>query len=157
MTIAQNSTAISAYTIDVTPGADAATVPFRSLTTNGTTGQATLSGGTLNVPVYQGASSENDVAFSATPAFTVTDGALNTITLTANVTSSTMTGTPVAGARVGFLVCQNATGNFTFAWPSSFHGAMTVGATASKCSEQEFRYVSAQSGWFATSTGVANE
>lgn len=113
-----------------------------------------LSNGT-NCPASSGGSTENDVTFSATPAFSSTDGVLNTITLTANVTSSTMSGTPVAGARVGFLVCQNATGNFTFAWPSSFHGAATVGTTASKCSEQEFRYFSAQSAWF--SVGVLNQ
>lgn len=81
--------------------------------------------------------SSNPVAFSATPAFDLSKGNLQTITLTGNVTSSTVTNLK-AGQPVFFQVCQDATGTHTFAWPANVHGGMTVGSTASKCNVQEF-------------------
>jgi len=77
------------------------------------------------------------VSFSATPTFDFSKGDTQMITLTGNVTSSTLTNaTP--GQRLLFLVCQDATGSRTFAWPSSVKGGGAVGATAGKCSVQEF-------------------
>jgi hypothetical protein len=92
------------------------------------------------------------VTFSATPAFTFGNG-VNTfeITLTGNVSSSSITGA-AAGQIGNFIICQDATGSRTFTWPASFHGAMTIGSTASKCNAQSFVYDGAN--YLALSTGV---
>lgn len=84
------------------------------------------------------------VTFSATPTFTVTTstGIQNFfITLTGNVTSSTLSVTnATTGQDIAFHICQDATGSRTFAWPSNVTGAGTISATASSCSNQVFRY-----------------
>jgi hypothetical protein len=92
------------------------------------------------------------VAFSSTPAFAYGDG-VNTfeITLTGNVSSSSVSGA-IAGQIANFIVCQDGTGSRTFTWPSSFHGAMTIGSAASKCNAQSFAYDG--SAYWATSAGV---
>jgi hypothetical protein len=97
----------------------------------------------------------NSVSFSATPAFTYGSGATTTskITLTGNVTSSTISGGS-AGQLATFVICQDATGSRTFAWPSNFFGNMTIGATASKCNAQTFTFDGTN--YYATSTGVTN-
>lgn len=75
---------------------------------------------------------------SGTPAFTVSSQ-LQTfkITLSGNVTASTLA-TPVTNGILFFDVCQNGTGNFTFAWPSGFSNAMLISGTASVCSKQAY-------------------
>jgi hypothetical protein len=92
------------------------------------------------------------VVFSSTPAFAYGPG-VNTfeITLTGNVSSSSVSGA-VAGQIGNFIVCQDGTGSRTFAWPSAFHGAMTISPTASKCNAQSFVYDGAS--YYALSTGV---
>lgn len=80
--------------------------------------------------------------FSATPTF---DAALQnhfSITLTANVTSSTLSGSVTAGYAeiITFLICQDGTGTWTFAWPANVFGGMTISPTANKCNSQSFRY-----------------
>lgn len=98
---------------------------------------------------------ENTVAFSATPTFSAT-AQLNTITLTGNVTSSTLAaGSP--GFRTTFLICQDSSGSHTFVWPANVRGGMTVGSTASKCSAQEFTYSGTATAWLADSAGVTNQ
>lgn len=73
---------------------------------------------------------------SATPALVATNG-LQTITLSANATP-TITGI-AAGQRITFQICQPATGGpYTWTWPASVHGGMTIGTTASTCSMQSF-------------------
>ncbi len=95
------------------------------------------------------------VTFSATPAFAFGSGATTfEITLTGNVTSSTVSGA-AAGQSSTFIVCQDATGSRTFAWPASFHGAMTIGTTASKCNVQTFAYDGTT--YFATAAGSTNQ
>jgi hypothetical protein len=79
----------------------------------------------------------NNVTFSATPVFDFSKGNTQMITLTANATSSSVVNA-TAGQVLLFLICQDATGGRTFAWPSSVKGGGTIGATASKCSVQEF-------------------
>lgn len=79
----------------------------------------------------------NNVSFNATPAFDFSKGNTQMITLTGNVTSSTVVNA-AAGQAMVFIVCQDATGARTFVWPSSVKGGGTIGATASKCSVQEF-------------------
>ncbi|ABF43368.1 hypothetical protein Acid345_4368 [Candidatus Koribacter versatilis Ellin345] len=77
------------------------------------------------------------VTFSATPAFDFSKGDTQMITLTGNVTSSTLTNA-AAGQRLLFIVCQDATGSRTFAWPASVKGGGVIGASSGKCSVQEF-------------------
>jgi hypothetical protein len=75
----------------------------------------------------------NAVAFSGGYSFH-----LVTLTnATGNVTSATFTNA-TANGRYQFHICQDSSGGHTFAWPASFHGAMSVSTTASKCSDQEF-------------------
>jgi len=102
-----------------------------------------------------GTTGENVVSFSSTPTFS-TSYAANIITLTGNVTSSTLAAGS-AGQPMTITICQNGTGSFTFAWPSNMHGTMTIGSTASKCNSQSFTYSVNQTAWIATSTGVINE
>lgn len=76
------------------------------------------------------------VTSSATPALVATNG-LQIITLSANATP-TVTGL-VAGQRVTIEICQPASGGpYTWTWPTSIHGGMTIGTTASACSVQSF-------------------
>jgi hypothetical protein len=63
------------------------------------------------------------VAYSPTPAFNAAAANGFQMTLTGNVTSSTISGV-VAGQVVGFFFIQDATGGRTVAWPSSFVGAV---------------------------------
>lgn len=83
--------------------------------------------------------SETTVAFSATPTFNAGSSEIFEMTLTGNVTSSTLTN-PAVGEVLTFTICQDATGGRTFAWPSGFRGAGTIGSTASTCSTQRFWY-----------------
>jgi hypothetical protein len=95
-----------------------------------------------------------NVAFSTTPTF---DGATaNTfkLTLTGNVSSSTLVNA-AAGQPLYFIICQDATGSRTMGWPGNMTGAMTVGSTANKCSAQTFIFDGTNA--VATSSGVANQ
>src|SRR5208283_858424 len=73
------------------------------------------------------------VSFSATPTFTVTASStpqIFSITLTGNVTSSTLTATSAtAGQQIGFQILQDGTGGRTFVWPTNVHGACTISPT----------------------------
>lgn len=108
-----------------------------------------------NCPAGVSPWSENVVTFSATPTLSAT-ASENTITLTGNVTSSTWAA-GTAGQQSSVVVCQNATGSFTFAWPANVRGGMTVGTNASQCSAQSFVYSVNKSAWLATNLGVINE
>lgn len=79
----------------------------------------------------------NMLTFSATPTFDFSKGNTQMITLTANVTSSTLVSAS-AGQMLVFVICQDATGGRTFVWPTSMKGGGTIGTAASKCSVQEF-------------------
>ena len=95
------------------------------------------------------------VTFSATPAFAYGSGATTfELTLTGNVTSSTVSGAG-AGQGATFIICQDATGSRTFAWPAGFKGAMTIGTTASKCNVQTFVYDGTS--YYATAAGSTNQ
>jgi hypothetical protein len=77
------------------------------------------------------------VAFSATPTFDASLGNTQKITLTGNVTSSTLSNA-MAGEMINFVVCQDATGSRTLVWPSNIKGAMTIGSAPSTCNVQSF-------------------
>lgn len=96
------------------------------------------------------------VSYSATPAFDLSLGWMQKITLTGDVTSSTVSNQS-AGVPYTFEICQDATGGRAFVWPTSFHGSMTIGSTASECSVQTFVYDSDGSKFVANTVGVINQ
>jgi hypothetical protein len=89
--------------------------------------------------------SETDVTYSATPTFVATSN-LNYISLTGNVTSSTLAA-GANGQTINVVICQDSTGSRTFVWPSSVRGGGTIGSAASTCSSQRFTYVAALAKW----------
>ena len=72
------------------------------------------------------------MSFSATPTFPAGSYGYFTMTLTNNVTSSTLTG-GVNGQQITFDICQNATGGYTFAWPSNLSGAPAMNQSPNGC------------------------
>lgn len=87
------------------------------------------------------------VTFSATPTFDASTAASFKLTLTGNVTSSTLTNA-VAGEPVNFEICQDATGGRTFVPPTNVLNMGTIVSTANACSTQEF--------WFDGSNAVSS-
>jgi hypothetical protein len=120
------------------------------VTPNPTTGNIDYSTDTTQIQT----TAINAVAFSATPVFSFTSGNIQSIALTGNVTSSTFTN-GVAAQDFTFHICQDATGSRTFVWPTTFHGTMTIGATASKCSDQVFWW-DGSAAW-AKNAGITNQ
>lgn len=83
------------------------------------------------------------VAFIATPTFTPSPVGSCTfeMTLTGNVTSSTFTTAGLGpGSIMTFILNQDATGNRTFKYPTSFQGASIVGNFALQTTSQQFLY-----------------
>jgi hypothetical protein len=72
------------------------------------------------------------VVFSATPVFNA--GIYNqfNMTLTGDVTSSTLT-SGFFGQVINFNICQDSTGNRSFVWPTNFLEAPTVASGGSSC------------------------
>lgn len=91
------------------------------------------------------------VAFSATPAFTANSCGVFSMTLTGNVTSSTITGS-AAGQTEMFSICQDGVGSRTFAWPASFTNPPVIDPTASKCGQFQFVLL-ADNLWHWTGSG----
>lgn len=121
---------ISGLTTGTIPkAASSTTIDDSSLSQDGSTGQITSS------------KSINDtlttVSFSATPTFDAALGSKFTITLTNNVTSSTLSNAKT-GQNLTFVICQDGTGGRTFAWPTGFSTAPTISGTASVCTSQVF-------------------
>ena len=94
----------------------------------------------------------NTVTFSATPTFNASLGNTQKITLTGNVTSSTLSNAST-GETINFIICQDATGSRTFVWPTNVKGGMTIGATLSTCSAQDFIFDGTNA--YALSAGIA--
>jgi len=95
----------------------------------------------------------NVVTFSSTPTFDANLGNTQKITLTGNVTSSTLSNAS-AGQSLDFIICQDATGSRTFVWPTNVKGGMTIGSTLSTCSAQNFIFDGTNA--YALSAGVTN-
>lgn len=72
------------------------------------------------------------LVYTSTPIFQAGSYSSFALTLTGNVTSSTITG-GVIGQVVNIDICQNATGGYTFVWPTNFLNAPPVSASASSC------------------------
>ena len=79
------------------------------------------------------------VAFSATPIFDASTASTFKLTLTGNVTSSTLTNA-VAGEPLAFEICQDATGGRTFVPPANVQGWLPIASAASACSLEVFYY-----------------
>ncbi len=93
------------------------------------------------------------VTYSATPTFGVTASIQEfTITLAGNVTSSTLSGA-AAGDILIFNICQNATGGYTFIWPTGFSAASAISTTASTCTPEIFTWNGSSATLVATKGG----
>jgi hypothetical protein len=91
--------------------------------------QTVISGVVLNDQVT--------VTFSATPAFDASKANMFSLTLTGNVTSSTLSNAFV-GQQLGLEICQDATGSRTFVPPTNVAGFTTIPSTANVCTVQFF-------------------
>jgi len=100
-----------------------------------------------------GGSDRWDVPFSATPVFDLSRGDALSITLTGDVTSSTMINAG-DGQTVSFLICQDSAGARAFHWPSNVLSGMQIGTASKSCSAQTF--VSDGVKLYATTPGVIN-
>ena len=96
---------------------------------DGTTGQISVTRG-FNAPLEV-------VPYSATPAFDAGAANLFTMTLSGDVTGSTLT-QPKSGQVLTFRICQDAAGGRVFTWPPNFIGAGTISGASSACSQQSF-------------------
>lgn len=96
------------------------------------------------------------ISFSATPVFDPTLFAHPTfeITLTGDVTSSTIPN-GVPGQHATFVITQDGTGGWTFAYPTAMLGESNVEPTAGAVTVQEFVCISS-SVWRACSPGQVN-
>jgi len=72
------------------------------------------------------------IPYSATPVFPAASYSNFAITLSGNVTSSTITG-GTTGQLATMNICQNATGGYTFVWPANVLNAPTISASPSSC------------------------
>lgn len=72
------------------------------------------------------------LAFTATPVFPASSYSNFFLTLTNNVTSSTITG-GTKGQVATLDICQNGTGSYTFVWPTNLLHAPVVQAASSTC------------------------
>jgi len=90
------------------------------------------------------------VAFSATPVFDAFAGLTFEMTLTGNVTSSSVAN-GTAGNTITFIIRQDGTGGRTFAWPANFKGASLIAPDANLYSVQSFVFDG--SAWHANGPG----
>jgi hypothetical protein len=82
---------------------------------------------------------QQTVTFSATPTFDASKSLAFVITLTGNVTSSTLTGAE-PGMILSFEVCQDGTGGRTFTWPAQLLGTTAPSTAANQCTLEVFNY-----------------
>jgi hypothetical protein len=113
---------------DATTGLFSSTQPAASDLSNGTIGAGKVA--------LQGLLT---LTFSATPVFDLSLGQVQKITLTGNVTSSTLTN-PQTGQKFELIVCQDSTGGRTFVPPSNVLQWLTVPTTASSCTARFYVY-----------------
>jgi hypothetical protein len=79
------------------------------------------------------------VTFSATPTFDASTASTFKLTLTGNVTSSTLSNA-VAGEPLAFEICQDGVGGRTFVPPANVQGWLTISSTAGACSLEVFYF-----------------
>jgi hypothetical protein len=99
--------------------------------------KCTDNAGTARTDVRLG--SLTTVTFSTTPIFDASTASTFKLTLTGNVTSSTLSNA-VAGEPLAFEICQDATGGRTFVQPANVQGWVTIPTAASACVLETFIY-----------------
>jgi hypothetical protein len=114
-----------------------------------------VASGVIGGAYYQ--SSVGIVTYSVTPVFGVSAG-IATLTLTGNVTSSTIA-SGVVSQQLLVQITQDGTGGRTFVWPTNMVGGGTPSAAAGSTSSQNFIYNSVSASWQAvgpmfTTTGT---
>ena len=77
------------------------------------------------------------ISFSSTPSFDASVASTFDMTLTGNVTSSTLINTST-GQIITFILAQDSTGGRTFAWPSNVNNATDVSSSANSVTIQSF-------------------
>jgi hypothetical protein len=110
------------------------------------------------VPAASIVGSEESVASSATPTFSVSYRESTTV-VNQTITSFTLPSGTYPGQEKTLTFCENTTGGYPVTAPSNVHGFMsiTVSALASRCNSQHFTWNNTQAGWYADSPGVINE
>lgn len=96
------------------------------------------------------------VAFSATPVFDLTATNVFLITLTGNVTSSTLINPPAAGLTrntATFIVIQDSTGGRSFSWPANTSGGILIDSTALANAHTSQSFIWNGTKWDATGPG----
>src|SRR4029077_9585036 len=95
------------------------------------------------------------VPFSATPVFDLTKGNIFQLTMTGNVTSSTVNQPGVtSGQFLYLLLCQDAVGSRTFTFPVSFQAPLpTVTSTPSRCSASTWIWSASFNSWINVTGG----
>ncbi len=81
----------------------------------------------------------NTLTFSATPTFDCSLGSVQKLTLTGNVTSSSVANCQ-AGQLVTFEICQDATGGRTFANPAGLNQWSALPIAANACASQQYSF-----------------
>lgn len=82
---------------------------------------------------------QHTVAFTATPTFDAGTTENWKMTITGNVTSSTLIGAE-AGMFLKWEICQDNVGSHTFVWPSQLQNPLAIVATANTCTTEIFYY-----------------
>jgi len=96
------------------------------------------------------------LTFSATPIFDAGTLSVFRLSLTANVTSSTLVnGTD--GQILTFIIKQDPAVARTFAWPANVKGAMVISAGLSTVSAQAFVFDGPSGNAYAVSPGVVGQ
>jgi hypothetical protein len=131
-----------------------------TLTTIGSSGAATYTGGVLNIPQYSGGGNAyTPVSTSTTPDF-VRSAANQSWSFTVSTSNSTATTSGLtAGDRVTFDITNCATaGGCALTWPAGFSEACTIPAAANSEIKQSFYWdgsaAHATSNCITTSTGA---
>jgi len=88
----------------------------------------------------------NTLTFSATPTFDCSLGSVQKLTLTGNVTSSSLANCQ-AGQWVAFEICQDATGGRTFANPTGLNQWSALPIAANACAVQQYSFDSLNVGF----------
>ena len=138
----------------ITGGTDGGTAISSAVVTSSTINSTPIGATTPAAGAFTSvASALDNVSFSATPIFPAGSYGYFAMTLTGNVTSSSITG-GVNGQQITFDICQNGTGGYTFAWPASLLGAPTVNLNASGCTIVQAFYNG--SNWITAYSSSAN-
>lgn len=95
------------------------------------------------------------VASAASMTFDASVNSSFRVLMGTNVTSSAISN-PTARQVITFIIAENATGGFTFAWPSNVRGASNIQTDANGVNVQSFIYDEVTSQWRAIGPGSWN-